>query len=270
MTAIEAIVLGLVQGLTEFLPVSSSGHLVLAERLLGLTGENLRFIVAVHLGTLLAVLAVYRIQVLRLLKGVLFGRIRRRNGRWRFSNPDTRLALLLVVATIPAVLLGFLAQGWIREAFAQTWAVGLALVLTGVILFGLRFAGDREGEPTLSRSLIVGIAQALAIFPGISRSGLTISAGVYSGMGRTRAADFAFLLSIPIIFGAGLCELKKIAGEGVDPSEAGILIIGGLTAALSGYLAIKVLLRVIKKRGLYYFAYYCWLAGLAVLTLSLC
>ncbi len=267
MTAIEAIILGVVQGLTEFLPVSSSGHLVLAERLLGVTGENLRFIVAVHLGTLLAVLAVYRAQAARLLAGAFSGRIRRVNGRWRFSNPDTRLFLLLAVATVPAVLFGLLAGGWIREAFAQPRVVGLALLVTGAVLFGLRFAGDRAGQPTFLRSLIVGIAQALAIFPGVSRSGVTISAGIYSGIERTRAADFSFLLSIPIILGAGLYELRGVAGEGIPRTEVVTLLAGVLTAALSGYLAIKFLLRVIKKRGLHYFAWYCWLAGLAILLL---
>ncbi len=269
MTVLEAIILGLVQGLTEFLPVSSSGHLVLTERLLGMTGENVRFIVMVHLGSLAAVLAVYRLQVLRLLRGIFLGRISRRNGRWRFSNPDTRLVLLLGAATIPAALFGFLAAGWIREIFSRPWVVGVSLLVTGSVLFGLRFVGDRRGGPTLPRALLVGLAQALAIFPGISRSGMTISAGIYSGIERTRAADFSFLLSIPIILGTGLYEFRGIAGEGIPRAEIVILLAGALAAALSGYGAIKLLLGVIKRRGLHCFAYYCWLAGLAVLALTL-
>ncbi len=269
MTAIEAIILGLVQGLTEFLPVSSSGHLILAERILGLGGENVRFIVMVHLGTLAAVLSVYRGQVLRLLKGIFFGRIRRKNGRWSFSNPDTRLALLLGAATVPAAVFGFLAAGWIREMFSRPWVVGLSLLATGTVLFGLRFVGERKGQPTLARSLLVGAAQALAIFPGISRSGLTISAGIYSGLERTRAADFSFLLSIPIILGTGLYEFRDIAGEGIPRAEIVTLLAGALAAALSGYAAIKLLLGAVKRRGLHCFAYYCWLAGLAVLALTI-
>ena len=269
MTVLEAIILGLVQGLTEFLPVSSSGHLVLTERLLGLDGGYVRFIVMVHLGTLVAVLAVYRLEVLRLLKGVFIGRIRLRNGRWRFSNPDTRLALLLGVATIPAALFGFLTASWIRDIFSRPWLVGLSLLVTGSILFGLRFVGDRKGKPNFFRAVLVGLAQAVAIFPGVSRSGLTISAGIYSGIERTRAADFCFLLSIPIILGTALYEFRGIVGEGVPDREMLILLVGALTAALSGYGAIKLLLGVVRRRGLHCFAYYCWLVGLAVLALTL-
>ncbi len=257
MTVLEAIILGLVQGLSEFLPISSSGHLVLAERLLGVEGDNLRFIVVVHLGTLLAVLAVYRRVLLRLLRGL-----------GSFHSPEVRLILLLAAATVPAVLFSYFARSWIQESLARTWEVGLFLILTGAVLYGLRFRRDRGGRPNLPRALAVGLAQALAIFPGISRSGLTISAGIYSGMERTRAADFSFLLSIPIILGAGLYELWGVAGEGISSAEVGVLVAGGVTAALSGYLAIRFLLGVIKRRRLHYFAYYCWLAGLAVLALT--
>ncbi len=268
MTTAEAIILGLVQGLTEFIPVSSSGHLVLAERLLGMTGENLRFIVAVHLGSLLAVLAVYRVQVGRLLKSIFVGRIRRKNGRWQFTNPDTRLLLLLGLATIPAAALGYLTAGWIRELFSRVWVVGISLLVTGTVLFSTRFAPDRKGGPNFFRALLVGLAQAAAIFPGISRSGMTISAGIHSGIQRTRAADFAFLLSIPIILGAGLYEFRDVAGEGIPRAEISVMVSGALAAAVSGYLAIRILLRVIRKKQLYFFGYYCWLAGLVVLALT--
>ncbi|MDP8236085.1 MAG: undecaprenyl-diphosphate phosphatase [Candidatus Erginobacter occultus] len=269
MTVLESIILGLVQGLTEFLPVSSSGHLVVTEKLLGLPPGNLRFIVAVHLGSLLAVLAVYRVQVGRLLKGILCGRIRRKNGRWRFSNPDTRLALLLGVGTVPAAVFGYLFASRIEEAFSQPRFVGFSLLVTGTVIFSLRFARDRKGEPNFFRAILVGLAQAAAIFPGISRSGMTISAGVHSGIERTRAADFSFLLSIPIILGAGLFKFLDDAGEGLPRAEIAVLLIGALAAAVSGYLAIRILLRLIKKKKLHYFGYYCWLAGLAVLALTL-
>ncbi len=269
MTVLEAIILGLVQGLTEFIPVSSSGHLVITEKLLGLPPGNLRFIVAVHLGSLLAVLAVYRVEVARLLKSVFVGRIRRKNGRWRFSNPDTRLALLLGVGTVPAAIIGYLLASRVAEAFSQPWVVGFSLLVTGTVLFSLRFARDRDGGPDFFRALMVGLAQAVAIFPGVSRSGMTISTGVHSGIERTRAADFAFLLSIPIILGAGLYEFRDVAGEGIPRAEVAVLLIGALAAAVSGYLAIRILLRMIKKKQVHYFGYYCWLAGLAVLALTL-
>ncbi len=269
MTALESIILGLVQGLTEFLPVSSSGHLVLTERLLGMTGENLRFIVAVHLGSLLAVLAVYRVQLGRLLKSIFVGRIRRKNGRWQFTNRDTRLLLLLGLATIPAAAIGYLTAAWIREIFSQVWVVGISLLVTGTVLFSTRFVPDRKGEPTFFRAILIGLGQAAAIFPRVSPPGGTISAGIHSGIERTRAADFAFLLSIPIILGAGLFEFRDIAGEGIPRSEIAVLVIGVLAAAVSGYLAIRILLRVIKNKKLHCFGYYCWLAGLTVLALTL-
>ncbi|MFH1038502.1 MAG: undecaprenyl-diphosphate phosphatase [PVC group bacterium] len=268
MNVIEAIILGVVQGLSEFLPVSSSGHLVLAEKLLGLPEENVRFAIMVHLGTLLAVIIAYRGQVRRLLGGLFRGRVRYRHGRWRFSNPDTRLVCLLALATIPAAVAGAAVGGWIKALFFHPLAVGICLAVTGLVLFGLRFVRGREGAPTFRRALIIGLAQAAAILPGISRSGLTISAGIYSGLERTRAADFSFLLAIPVILGAGLLEIGGMVTNGVTLSEVVSLLAGSAAAAVSGYLAIRFLLKIIQKGKLHYFAYYCWLAALVVIILS--
>lgn len=269
MTVIEAIVLGVVQGLTEFLPVSSSGHLVLVERLLDLPADNIRFAIMVHLGTLLAVIAALRVQVRRLLVLGLRGRVRRERGRWRFTCPETRLLSLLALATLPAALAGFLLQDVIAEVFFRPLLVGCCLAVTGLVLFGLRFVRLGEGEPTFRRALLVGLAQAAAIIPGISRSGATISAGIYSGLQRTGAAEFSFLLSIPVILGAGLVELGGIATGGVALSEAVTLAAGTLAAAVSGYGAIRFLLKIIGDGKLHYFAYYCWLAAAVVIICSL-
>ncbi len=269
MNIIESIILGIVQGLTEFLPVSSSGHLVLVGKLLRLPDQQylqfVRFVVIVHLGTLAAVICVYRAQIRRLLRGIFRGRIRLRNGKWKFQNPDTKMVCLLILATIPAVLVGVLSNNMIKGAFGNPLAVGVCLAVTGLVLFFLRFKKPEQDKVTSPRALIIGIAQAVAILPGMSRSGLTISAGIYSGVERTRSAEFSFLLSIPVILGAGFMELRDMTSAELTWAEGISLAVGGLAAAVSGYLAIRFLLNVIKKGRLHYFAYYCWLVALIVM-----
>ena len=272
MNIIESIILGIVQGLTEFLPVSSSGHLVLVGKLLKLPDQNdlqfVRFVVVVHLGTLAAVISVYRAKIRRLLRGVYRGRIRLRNGKWQFQNPDTKMVCLLALATIPAVLVGMLFNNMIKGAFGSPLTAGICLAVTGLVLFCLRFKKPGQEKVTSFRSLIIGIAQAVAILPGISRSGLTISAGIYSGVERTRAAEFSFLLSIPAILGAILIELKDIAHLSQSPHLIPYAA-GMLTAFAAGYAAILTLLRLVMNRQLYWFSFYCWGVGAAVLTYSL-
>ena len=269
MNIIESIILGIVQGLTEFLPVSSSGHLVLTEELLGLPTHNIRFVVVVHLGSLLAVLAVYREQVGRIIRGVFKGRIRYQKGKWRFSNPNTRMAGLLLLATIPAGLVGFFFAGLIERVFFQPFWVGIFLAVTGLILFCVRFVKPDDGRPNWWRVLIIGVAQAVAILPGMSRSGSTIAAGIYSGVDKSRAAEFSFLLSIPIILGVGAMEFGKMIETAPPATEIVTLLLGAVTSAISGYLAIRFLLNVIKKGRLHYFAYYCWLVALIVIIFSI-
>lgn len=268
MSIIESIILGVVQGLTEFLPVSSSGHLVLAEELLGLTTHNIRFVVVVHLGSLLAVLAVYREQVGRIIKGVFKGRVRYRKGKWSFSDPYTRLAWLLLLATIPAGLVGVFFRDLIERIFYHPFWVGICLMVTGLILFCVRFIKPDDGGPNWWRALVIGLAQALAILPGMSRSGSTIAAGIYSGVEKSRAAEFSFLLSIPVILGAGVLEFGKMMETAPEAAEIVTLLLGAAASAISGYLAIRFLLNVIKKGNLHYFAYYCWLVALIVIILS--
>jgi len=189
MNLIQAIILGLVQGLTEFLPVSSSGHLVLFEKFLGLGASNLRFEVALHLATLLAVCFAFRRRIGKLIKAVFTGRIRRVKGKWQFSDDNLRLALLLILATIPAAVIGILFDDFIEQAFNSPITVSLALLLTGAILFGTGKVAKRQEKITWKHSLIIGFSQALAILPGISRSGATISAGIYSPFGIQGCAE---------------------------------------------------------------------------------
>ena len=264
MNIIESIILGIVQGLTEFLPVSSSGHLVLAGKLLGITTENIRFMVVVHLGTLLALLAVYRVQVGRIVRGLLWGRVRYRRGRWTFSDPYTRLGWLLFLGTIPAGIVGILIGRRIGNFFNSPFLVGVCLAVTGLVLFCVRLIRPKESEPNWWRTIIIGVAQAVAILPGMSRSGLTITAGIYSGVEKSRAAEFSFLLSVPVILCAGALEVGQMIKVGLRLSEVLPLLAAFGAAAISGYLAIRFMLRIIKKGRLYYFAYYCWLVALIV------
>jgi len=267
MNIFHALLLGLIQGLTEFLPVSSSGHLVLAEKFLGLGTSNLRFEVAMHLATLLAVFFAFHRKIFKLIKAVFLGRMRLVNGKWQFSDENLKLVLLLICATIPAAVIGVLFDDFIEQAFNNPIAVSIALLVTGCILFGTGLIVRREEKINWRRALIIGFAQAAAIFPGISRSGSTISAGTYSGADQEKAAEFSFLLSIPVILGAGLLKFKDVFKTGLLQSELMAIIAGGLVAALSGYFAINFLLKIIRNSKLQYFAYYCWAIGLGSLLL---
>jgi undecaprenyl-diphosphatase len=265
MSIFQALILGLIQGITEFLPVSSSGHLALAEKLFGLAGDNLRFEVFVHLGTLLAVLVFFRVKIRKLIKSIFKGRVYYQKG-WRFSDENLRLSLLLILATIPAAFIGYKFDDAIEQAFASPVAVSAFLLVTGTILFLTRLVKSHEEKINWWRALVIGLAQAVAILPGVSRSGSTISAGIFAKMKQEKAAEFSFLLSIPIILGAGVVKLKDMMETGLPTSELVMITVGAVAAALSGYWAIRILLQIVKKGKLDYFAYYCWAVGLAGLV----
>lgn len=250
---LSAIIWGLVQGLTEFLPVSSSGHLVIVPAFLDLMGfevapPTLAVSAFLHLGTLLAVLVYFRDDLMRVFRAR--------------TDPEGRIIIKLVaIGTIPA-LVGLPLRNSI-EGFQETVSnVGWALMVTGLILvIGQKLAtGDRRlGEARIPDAVVVGIAQAFALIPGISRSGSTIAAGNGRKFDPQQAARFSFLLSIPVIAGGGLTELLDLAGGGGFGSE---MLVGFLVAAVSGYLAIGLLLGIIRKVGLIPFALYCLAVGM--------
>lgn len=257
----QAIWLGLVQGLTEFLPVSSSGHLVLGQSLLGLKGPVLLFDICVHVGTLAAVFVVFRSDIWSIVRGLWATDREGRTGR--------RLLFLIVAGSIPTAALGLLFKDLFESLFASTAAVGAALLLTGLFLLLTRLApvGNRTVQTTgAARALVVGLAQGLAITPGISRSGITISVGLLLGMDRRLAAHYSFLLSIPAILGALLLQIMHLNPQ-TDVSLS-VLLTGGLVAALSGYFALNILLRVVRAGALHWFAPYCWALGLVALAFS--
>ena len=241
---------GLIQGLTEFLPVSSSGHLVLIPALLGFEEPSLAASVMLHLGTLLAVVAYYRTDLLRLLH------LRR--------DPEARrILLLLAIGTVPAALVGLTLHGPVETVFSEPWLVAVALMVTGAILLFSLLVGKgvrRLAEGRWTDGVVVGLAQAFALLPGISRSGMTIAAGMAQGFQRKEAARFAFLLSIPAIAGAALLDGMDLVERGGFTSD---LLLGMAVAAVVGYLTIAALIRVLTRVGLLPFALYCLAFGTA-------
>ena len=266
MGLLEAIVLGVVQGLTEFIPVSSSGHLVFVPWLLHWSKPALVFDTTLHLGTLLALLIYFWRDIWEVIVAWLGGWSRR-----SWSEPAARLGWLIIVGTIPAAVAGLALQDQFEALFGEPGFVGGALVATGFILALSEWVGRRRLEMEklgFAGAIVAGVAQAVAITPGISRSGATISAGLWLGLKRPAAARFSFLLSMPIIAGAGLSQLVSLL-RGHEPVEARstALVVGFLAAVISGYLCIRFLLSYLQRGTLYVFAAYCWAIGLLVIVL---
>lgn len=267
---VQAVVLGIVQGLTEFLPVSSSGHLIVVPALLGWDDpfiESLAFSVMLHVATLLALLVYFRSDWLRLIPAGL-ATLRDRSFR---DDPDRRLAWLLAASTVPAVIVGVLFNDVIENAFREPRIVAITLVAGAVVLWVADRLGSRSrpiSGLTFPMAIGIGTAQALALVPGVSRSGISISAGLLAGLDREAAARFAFLMATPITAGAGLWELRKIvAGEaGVDLPLVPLL--AGMVASLvAGLVAISVLMRFLRSHGVGVFvAYRIALAALIVVA----
>jgi undecaprenyl-diphosphatase len=250
--ALQAALLGVVQGLTEFLPVSSSAHLILARLFFGFDGDKfgLAFDVACHVGTLIAVLIYFRADIARLLGAV--PRLFRRD------DPDAHLIWLLVVGTIPAVIAGLLFKNLIEEHL-RTPAIAAAMLAAGALVFFVAEAvGDKrrtEGSLTLGEAFLIGCAQAVALVPGVSRSGATISVALLLGLRRAEAARFIFLLAIPAILGAAASEAPKLLKAGLGDS-ASLFAIGVVSSAIVGYLAVKYFIRYLGNHSLAVFAWY--------------
>lgn len=243
----EAIVLGILQGITEFFPISSSGHLVLGEQMFGLEdGEFFYFNVLVHIATLVAVLFYFRKQILKLIKGVL-----------KRDPEQLRLFWAIVIGTIPAVLAALFFKDLITEAFNSTSIVLKAMLVTGVYFIFAEMYSTRmvDDELTVKRGFIIGVAQAFALIPGISRSGSTLAMGLMNKLDRVKAAEFSFLLAIPAIAGAGVFTAMD-AAVSTQTFQYGEYFAGFIAALFSGYFSIKVLMKLYEKHSLYWFAGY--------------
>lgn len=272
MSVFQAIILGLIQGITEFLPVSSSGHLVLFQKIFKITEPALLFDTLVHCGTLAAVVVVLRRDILNILT--------------RLFQP---LTLYLIIATIPAVIIALLFKNFIKRAFSSGAFLGFAFLLTAALLWVSEFLFRRPGKPQglpgllegagLPRNqdkmnwqdaLVIGVLQAVAIMPGVSRSGATLAGALSRRLDRDFAARFSFLLSIPAILGALVLQIKDLAAQAPQEAPAGIgplpLVAGALSAALVGFFSIRIMLKIVREKSLLGFALYTALLGVFLLV----
>jgi undecaprenyl-diphosphatase len=256
---IRAAILGIVQGLTEFLPISSSAHLIVIPRLLGWNDpfiDSTAFDVMLHLGTLAALLVYFRGDLVRLLRAwVASIRDRRLDG-----DPDRRLAWLLIVSVIPAAVLGAAFESFFDQAFREhyQWTAIFAVVGAGFLWLGERRASATRtvDQMQLRDAVTIGAAQALALFPGISRSGITIAAGMLLGISREAAARFSFLMAVPVIAGAGIWKARTLVGSGLTGAEGGQLLVGVVASAVFGFIAIAALLRFLRTNPTTVFVVY--------------
>lgn len=274
MDIFQAVLLGIVQGLTEFIPISSSAHLVILPWLLNWQDPGLAFDIALHLGTLVALLAFFARDWIRLIRAGIASIVERKIG----DDVDRRLAWLIVIASVPGAIAGALAESKIEELFHAPnpqhnanamIAMGVIIALLGAALFAAeRLARHLRNldQISLKDAILIGCAQALAIFPGVSRSGATITAGLALGFERESAARFSFLLSAPLIAGAGAKSMFDLVRKGIAPDEMIFFAVGFLVAALSGYLCIKFLLRFLQNNTTNVFVFYRW--GLAILVIT--
>jgi len=261
MTPLHAVVLGIVQGATEFLPISSSGHLILVPRLLGWPDQGLAFDAAVHLGTVLALLIYFGAELRRLAAGVLEG-----------QPADRRLAAAIVLGSIPAGLAGLAFQHVIEEQLRSVTVVAVSTIVWAFVLWWAdrRAARNRVGdlrEVGIGRALVVGLAQPLSLIPGTSRSGITLSAGLFAGLDRPTAARFAFLLGLPVTLAAGLLQMRTLVGAPPPGEGLGVIALGVITSFVAGIAAIRFLVNYLQRRTLLVFVVYRIVLGVLLLTL---
>lgn len=264
----QAFVLGVVQGASEFLPISSSGHLIIIPNILGWEGlvNSLTFDVALHLGTTVAVVAFFWKDWLKLFSSFLRALPKGLVAVWK--EPNSRMLVLLGIGSVPAAFAGLFLEKTIAESFRSNLLVAANLIIFGLLLYWIDKQSKKSRSETkinLVDSIFIGIAQAAALFPGVSRSGITISVGLFRDLDRESATRFSFLLSTPAILGASLLKLPDISGS--FGSSTGVFVVGFLAAAVSGWLAIKVLLSYVKSNNFNVFVIYRIVLGVAILLL---
>lgn len=267
LSLFEGVILGIIQGLTEFLPVSSSGHLAIAQHVFGIEGERvLLFAVLLHLGTLISLIAVYYkilwtliIELFATIKDLLTGK-----GLQLKNNESRKLGVMIVLASIPTALIGMFFAETFEGLYNSITAIGISLIITGSFLWiieKMNQKGKDIREMKARDAFLVGLCQGIAIIPGISRSGATIVGSLFSGLRRKTAVDFAFLISVPAILGAALLEVPAAMAEGLPADIAIPVITGLLVAAISGYIAIKSMIKIVSNKKLHIFSYYTWTVG---------
>lgn len=269
--AIQALILGIIQGLTEWLPISSSGHLALVQLAMNLQ-VPIFFDIVLHLGTLAAVIGVYRRELLSILKS--FKSIHQRNG----NNSEVELKnimwgrrylLLIILGMIPTALMGVMFRSIFEESFYSMWSIGLGFIISGAMIIVTKFIGKGTNSIGKVDAVLIGVGQGLSIFSSISRSGATISIGMFRHIERSELITYSFLLSIPAILGAGLYDLvfaDNISQVEIIRIPIESYIIGTLSAAAVGYVSIKFLISIVNKGEFYLFSFYCFLIGSLILV----
>lgn len=259
MDLVKAVILGIVQGLTEFLPISSSGHLVIGSQLLNFHEPGIAFEVFLHCGTLFAVLFVFRSELMTMVRSLFVSQADRlANSR---LNRFYHWNFYIVAATIPAVIFGLFLKDSIDRIFDNILVTFFMLAITGTIMLLTRFIDDRGAAVNLPRSFVIGVAQAMAIMPGLSRSGSTIFTGMVLGIDRETAARFSFIMSIPAILGAVVLKLSDLAETPLSSGELTNIIAGTIASVISGYYAIVLLMSIVKRGKLHWFGYYCFVVS---------
>ena len=275
MDNFQAIILGLVQGLTEFLPVSSSGHLAIFQNMFGIDENNVLFFAAMlHVGTLLSVFVAYWRDIVDLCKE-LVGAFKDLASEKSFKinkNPTRRLGFMIIVSAIPTGIIGFCLSDFFESLFTKMVFVGVGLLITGTILCIAERFGSGEKDVYGMRvrdAFFIGLCQSVAIAPGISRSGSTLVGGLFSGLNRPLAVKFAFLMSIPPIAASGIMELVSAIGQGLQGVSALTVILGVVISFVSGLIAIKWMVKIVTNKRLFYFSIYTWVVGSLVIAHSL-
>lgn len=254
MELFQAIILGIVQGITEWLPVSSSGHLVLFQQLFGL-GSSVAFDAMVHLATVVVIFMVFWKDILAMIRSTL-------GLKW---DENTKLLLFIIIATIPTAIIGLVFEDWLTALFTNLLLLGVFFIINGIMLFLTRFAKPKKGkELNWWESLLMGVAQGVSIIPSISRSGATVSTGMFLGIKKEKLIKFSFLMSVPAILGAVVLEAKDMVVE-----NAVVMLLGGFAAMIVGYFSLKLVIKAIERGKWHYFAYYCVALGAVIVVLSL-
>ncbi|MFH2045235.1 MAG: undecaprenyl-diphosphate phosphatase [Pseudomonadota bacterium] len=272
MNIFQAAILGIIQGITEFLPVSSSGHLVLFQNLFGLKEAELLFDISVHLGTLAAVIIFFYKDINAIFVSVFsYCKTAFKTGSFALSKDDleTKFALLIVIGSVPTAIIGLMFKKIADQLFSSVLIAGLMFILTGLILLTtslIKIPPKENALFSIKDALIIGISQGLAIMPGLSRSGTTISTGLFLGLNHETAAKYSFLLSIPAIVGASFLSFTDISNSNLIP--LGTILAGVISSCASGYFALKFLLYIVKKGRLHYFSPYCFAIGIFSIILG--
>ncbi|NMB28396.1 MAG: undecaprenyl-diphosphatase UppP [Tissierellia bacterium] len=273
MTLIQAIILGVFQGIAEFLPISSSGHLVILQHFFGIKEGNLFFTEMLHFGTLISIVIVYFNDIIKiiveffrmLLNGI-------KNKKFKITNGYQKLGLFIIVGSIPTAIIGLLFEDFFEKLYSSSLIpIGIAFLMTGTLLWianNKSYENKNVKNMSFLDSIIIGIFQGIAIIPGISRSGSTIVAGLFRGLNRALATEFSFLLALPATFGAGLLGIIQVVKTGSEVAFTIPLLVGVILSAIVGVLAIKILINTLKKDKLHYFSYYLWIVGIITIISS--